>query len=321
MTPSHLAVRYAVDKMNIALRERYEELQTLLAEATGKDVRARYRIGRLIADVKGSEQRYGARAVKNLAAALGRDEATLYRFALVAEAWTESELETLLARKTPHGEPLSFSHLVELAQMASKSERTEMLEYALAYGVSVRELIDAIADTGEGRNDSPNDAPPSIDSLLRRVASTCNAVQRKIEISERLLSQLERTEPKSGCSLDDLLARAVSSQRAILEASARSIEKLERARRRLTPASPETGVLLSASETKAARSMSAEDWRQTEATKVAAPARRLRSGKKAPALPKVASKSPEPPPSQTSLRPSSRNGGSRTPRLLAGFVR
>ncbi|WP_394832168.1 hypothetical protein LVJ94_37195 [Pendulispora rubella] len=307
--------------MNIALRERYEELQTLLAEATGKDVRARYRIGRLIADVKGSEQRYGARAVKNLAAALGRDEATLYRFALVAEAWTASELETLLARKTPHGEPLSFSHLVELAQMSNKSERTEMLEYALAYGVSVRELIDAIADTGEGRGDSATDVPPSIDSLLRRVASTCNAVQRKIEISERLLSQLDsgatgRTEAKSGLALDELLARAVLSQRAILEASARSIEKLERARRRLTPASPDSVVVLSAAGTKAARSMSAEDWRQTEATKVAAPARRLRSGKKAPALPAA----PTPPASQTSLRPPSRSGG-RTPRLLAGFVR
>jgi len=300
MTPSHLAVRYAVDKMNIALRERYEELQTLLAEATGKDVRARYRIGRLIADVKGSEQRYGARAVKNLAAALGRDEATLYRFALVAEAWTASELDVLLARKTPHGEPLSFSHLVELAQMANKTERTEMLEYALAYGVS-----------GEGRGDSATDAPPSIDSLLRRVASTCNAVQRKIEISERLLSQLERTEAKSGCSLDDLLARAVSSQRAILEASARSIEKLERARRRLVP-SPESVVVLSPAQTKAARSMTAEDWRQTEATKVAAPARRLRAAKKAPALPKA-------PASETRLQPSPRGG--RTPRLLAGFVR
>jgi len=219
--------------MNTALRERYEELQKLLAEATGKDVRARYRIGRLIADVKVSEQRYGARAVKNLAMALGRDEATLYRFALVAEAWNDRELEVLLARKTPHGEPLSFSHLVELAQVSNKTARDEMLEFALNYGVSVRELIEAIADTGAQRSERA-DGSPSIDSLLRRVATTCDAVQRKIEISERLLSQLERTDPKANNSLEELLVRAVSSQRAILEGCARSIEKLERARKRFS---------------------------------------------------------------------------------------
>ncbi len=218
----------------------------MLAEATGKDVRARYRIGRLIADVKLSEQRYGARAVKNLAAALGRDEATLYRFALVAEAWNEQELEILLERKTPHGEPLSFSHLVELAQVSNKTTRQEMLEFALCYGVSVRELIDAIADTGSQRSDRGADGVPSIDSLLRRVATTCDAVQRKIEISERLLSQLERTDHKSNVPLEELIARAVSSQRAILEASTRSIEKLERARKRLS-ANPANDAVLTAS--------------------------------------------------------------------------
>jgi len=305
MTPSHLAVRQVVDQMNLALRERYVELKTLLAEATGKDVRARHRIGRLIADVKASEQRYGARAVKNLAAALGRDEATLYRFALVAEAWNERELEALLARRTPHGEPLSFSHLVELAQMASKADRVEMLEFALSYGVSVRELIEAIADTGKEEGSRPTDAVPSIDALLRRVASACDAVHRKIEVSERLLSQLDRSDPKSRLTLDKLLSRAVSSQRAILEASARSIERLERARERLShpahPALPDpasSSARLSSPASPPAN-LQADEWTETAAAKSMSPAVRRTTKRSLSAAP----------------------ASVRTPRLLAGLAR
>ncbi|WP_394822128.1 hypothetical protein [Pendulispora albinea] len=278
----------------------------MLAEATGKDVRARYRIGRLIKDVKGSEQRYGARAVKNLAAALGRDEATLYRFALVAEAWTEEDLDVLLARKTPHGEPLSFSHLVELAQIQDKNRRSEMLEFALSYGASVRELIDAIADPGAERTDNNGaDPAPSIDSLLRRVASTCDAVQRKIEISERLLSQLERsTDPKSTNSIDELLSRAVSSQRAILEASTRSIERLERARQRLSvPSLPASKPAPATTPSSAP----ASDWSETRSARSVARKASQHTG--ATPLPAVHAKNA-----------TAELSDNRTPRLLAGFT-
>src|SRR4051812_16978551 len=83
--------------MSPGLRARCELLRTLFAEATTSDVRARHRIGVVIADLKSAEHRYGASAVTKVAAELGRNEATLYRYAQVAEAWDEEALHRLMS--------------------------------------------------------------------------------------------------------------------------------------------------------------------------------------------------------------------------------
>ncbi len=234
MVQSSAKARQAIARMDAPLRKYYEALRQALAEDTGRDVWDRYRIGQLIADVKASELPYGRGAVPELASALGMNEGTLYRYALVAETWGERELKSLLARKTPLGEPLSFSHFVELAQVPDKKMRDDLLAHAFAHGVSVRELIDAIAEARSQKAIRGRGVPA--DTLLRQVAATCDAVQRKLEISERLLSNLEKSRPSSDTSTQELLADAIAKQRAVLAASTRALEKLERARKKLAPA-------------------------------------------------------------------------------------
>ena len=70
-------VARAVRQMCPALREEYDSLRRLFASATSSDVRARYRVGKIVAGIKTREDRYGARAVPLLSIALGRDETTL----------------------------------------------------------------------------------------------------------------------------------------------------------------------------------------------------------------------------------------------------
>ncbi|WP_394838669.1 hypothetical protein LVJ94_17400 [Pendulispora rubella] len=217
--------------MNAPLRDRYEVLQRALTVRTEEVAWTRYRIGRLIADVKATEGLYGQGAITELAAALGFSEPTLYRFALVAETWSERQLKALLARKTPHGEPLSFSHLVQLAQVADETLRREMLASAMNHGTSVRQLSKQIAE--HQRGGPLRRAAGTSEAILREVAATTDAVQRKIESSERLLSRLEKISISSNVPLEPLIAETIAKHRTILVASARFLEKLERARKQL----------------------------------------------------------------------------------------
>ena len=108
----------AAPSMSEPLRRRCEQIRDLLATAAGDEVRTRYRIGRLLLRVKRAPGTYGTGAVKELARALTKDAATLYRYALVPERWPPIQMKLNSPEgNTPTGEPLSWSHWVELAQV------------------------------------------------------------------------------------------------------------------------------------------------------------------------------------------------------------
>lgn len=96
--------------LNPALRPACDSIRKLLASTTRDETRTRYRIGTIVAGVKKSLHKYGARAVEELASAVGTNVHTLYRCAAVAECWSEAELEALLRRTNTYEQPLSWSH-------------------------------------------------------------------------------------------------------------------------------------------------------------------------------------------------------------------
>jgi hypothetical protein len=74
------------------------------------------------------------------ARALGVSRQTLAPYALVASHWSAAELKHLLAeRRNVHGDPISISHLVELAKL-DPEDRDRWLERTFAGGLTVREL-------------------------------------------------------------------------------------------------------------------------------------------------------------------------------------
>jgi hypothetical protein len=98
---------------------RCAEIRDLLAAATRHDVLTRHRVGALIAETKRAEHTYGTGALRILADALGWDETTLYRYAIVAECWTEGELTEILSRSPPDRPLVTWSHLVVISSCAS----------------------------------------------------------------------------------------------------------------------------------------------------------------------------------------------------------
>jgi hypothetical protein len=169
------------------LQRAYETIRDLLAEAGRVDVRTRHAIGAVIVEVKRSKHKYGARAVLQLSDALGTDEQTLYRCAGVAACWTPSELDALLARTTPLGQPLTWSHFVLLSTVESSDVRAALFERSVREGLSVRTLSSLV----EG---DPSSKPslPSIDGLVRT--------------TERLLREMATAH-------GELLSRLVASPR------------------------------------------------------------------------------------------------------------
>jgi hypothetical protein len=162
-----------MNAMNEHLRRAYDSIRDLLAGAARVDVRTRHAIGAIIVEVKRSRHKYGARAVLQLSEALGTDEQTLYRSAGVAETWTAEQLDALLDRTTPLGQPLTWSHFVLLSGVADRERRERLFERTVGEGLSVRTLA-ALVD--EESTQAPAQAP-SFDRIVR----TAERLTREME--------------------------------------------------------------------------------------------------------------------------------------------
>jgi hypothetical protein len=94
-----------------------------------------------MAHVKAHPGTYGVGAVARLAESLGQDPILLYRYAGVAACWTEAEARDLVSRASLGGRTLTWSHLVVLATLDSRRERTRWTRRACVESLSVRELV------------------------------------------------------------------------------------------------------------------------------------------------------------------------------------
>lgn len=115
------------------LQSRIERLRRL-AEKPPNDS-TRYAIGAIIKELKSDPQTFGESAVSSAAAAIGEDQATLYRFATVAERWTRSEVRALLSR-----EGVSWSHLVALSRVEPAAVRNRLLRKVRHERLTMREF-------------------------------------------------------------------------------------------------------------------------------------------------------------------------------------
>jgi hypothetical protein len=115
------------------LEARIERLRRLAANRPTDSTR--YAIGAIIKELKSHPETFGESAVSAAASAVGEDQATLYRFASVAERWTSSQVKVLLS-----GEAVSWSHLVALARVERSDVRERLIRRLRHKRLSLREL-------------------------------------------------------------------------------------------------------------------------------------------------------------------------------------
>ncbi|WP_394824984.1 hypothetical protein [Pendulispora albinea] len=194
--------------MGDAIKSRYREARSLLRTATTGESLARYRVGRLVREIREHTDRYGNLSVGLLAAALGYDEATLHSYARVVESWPDqSEFNELLRRYMPNGSPLSWAHLLELSIVSTRDERERLITDVLTHGLSVRDLVALVRD----QDPIPASTPPSsMPNRVRWFIEVCDALERGVHATKKSLARLE-TSPDALQVLNDAqlaLARA-----------------------------------------------------------------------------------------------------------------
>lgn len=213
-------------QMNAALRRTYETARDLLARANEDDVRSRYKVGTLIAELKKSEHKYGTHALPLLARALGTGVQTLYRCASVAERWTDPQVEALLQRSTQCGRPLSWSHFVVLSGVSSARRRAELVDRTISEGLSVRQLTQLLAARRPGVA-----VRGTLEGCLRSV-DQCRAAAATMHA--QLLRELSAM-ATVGTDTQCLLNAAIAAHEELYAGIEAQLEGLRAERRRLLP--------------------------------------------------------------------------------------
>ena len=226
-----------VEGMSTALRRKYEVARELLATTTGDDVRGRYKVAVLVLEVKKNEKAYGAGAVRKLGKALGWDKSTLYRYALIAKRWDAPAMSALVRRKSLHGQPVSWSHLLEVVRVSPPSRRAKLLDRVLEEGLSVRELARLVRQsTAEPDAEESTDVGESVAGDLARVIRAAEAfTARSAEVDEALL-QMARLPVQAREGVREMLRGAVKAQEKAQEAGKRLLEHLREAEANLKQA-------------------------------------------------------------------------------------
>jgi hypothetical protein len=234
------------EALSPGLRPVYESIRKLLAGAARDEARSRHQIGVLIGTVKKAPDKYGAHAVGQLASALGSNVHTLYRCSAVSECWSPGQLDALLRRTTPHGQPLSWSHLVLLAGVTTAKRRTELLDKALEDALTVRELLVLVDTEGnaEGRRGGAG-----LVVLHRVVRASERWSHAAATMHEELLAELEGTSSDASQPAE-LIERAIAAQEQLQGIVTKQLLRLRAERGRFDRKKP--AVLLVAA-AKAAR--------------------------------------------------------------------
>ena len=104
------------------LRKRYEELRGYVTDEAMDVFRNRHRIGKLAIEIDKDDQRYGKKAVSSLENLLGMGRDYLRNAQLFAERYDTAHLEELIVTRNRNGDPLVWSHVVELIRIPNLKE-------------------------------------------------------------------------------------------------------------------------------------------------------------------------------------------------------
>jgi CheY-like chemotaxis protein len=141
---SHTPPAPDADALPPDLRVLAEDVLDAFAKERTLQADLAYRLALLAQGAASSTAASGSSIFEACARAVGLSRQTLQPYATVAARWTGPELRRLLAeRRNVRGEPISISHLVELARLSNPT-RDEWLERVYAEGLTVRQLRDLL---------------------------------------------------------------------------------------------------------------------------------------------------------------------------------
>jgi len=162
------------------------QLRSLWAKRAMGGAKDAYPIGVQVRGIIDRAGTYGRGLVKLLAGEFGVTAALLYSYATVPAAWTSEAFEAATAERNAKGQPLTFSHFVELAK-AEPAAREQLFKRALLDPMSVRDLKDAVAAK---RKKPKSKKDLDAGGVIGRLMSSSKAVLDKTTTDKDLLERL-----------------------------------------------------------------------------------------------------------------------------------
>ncbi|OAI40501.1 hypothetical protein AYO40_00785 [Planctomycetaceae bacterium SCGC AG-212-D15] len=128
-----------IARMNPGLRQKVKEARALLNHNCADTLRTLHQVGAIAAELQDTKK-HGVRALGRLANAIGVSKTTLLNYAAVAGEWHINEIRELIKHKGLYGRPVSFEHLVKVANLLSGSDRDALIEDVLSEGLPASEI-------------------------------------------------------------------------------------------------------------------------------------------------------------------------------------
>ncbi len=178
------------DQMSANLSEQIEKIRALMKEQTTTGATKMYAIAVEVNAVMGDKKKYGKGAVKQIAKAVGQKVATLYSYGAVAKTWNATAFEALLKSVSSMGQPLTFSHFVELAKVKDMDEdgRRALIKEALDKSLSVRDFARLLRQ----QQKKGNRAAPTSGRIAAATAAAAKDAEKKLE---KLVHAVEAAPP------------------------------------------------------------------------------------------------------------------------------
>jgi hypothetical protein len=227
-----------VARMGAKLRKEYGRIKKLLTSDATNSLLARHQVALIVQRVKRTPARYGSGAVRELEAALCLDAKTLYRWAIVADAWpNRGALKKLTLMKNSSGLPLTWSHLELLSDLDDPARRAEATEKALAQSWSVRQLRTWIYEATRPSESRPVvlDAP-TMEDAAADLARTAETFAWTHDQWRKLYKRLP--EGPMDPSIVRSLRRAQTATSQLKDACAETLEEIASALSRAKPPPP-----------------------------------------------------------------------------------
>jgi hypothetical protein len=165
-----------------------QEAREALANAAQNDALARYKVGAIACKVK-DDAKYGANALEQLEAELGLDDKTLYRYAKVAEAWTEAEFKETSKLLNARGLPLTWSHYELIAKIADDEARDALTKRVLEACHTSRalrvEMMASKVESQEAKSETKKGTPKAAIMAFASLVKTIGSVSRDAVVCER----------------------------------------------------------------------------------------------------------------------------------------
>lgn len=220
-------------KMNKELEREFNEIRKELESKVVDNVIYYHALGARIFNIDTDERRYGEGAVEKLAIRLGYDRSLLYKAAEFSRQFTEKEVKSILARRSPSGGIMTWSHFFQIVPIKDKKKAMEYVDRIIEEGLSVRD-VRALMGQDRTRDETadPDKRPKALIAGLGSLVGMTRSLTTMLEsdFEDQIFGPLQTI---GGKLPKNLLEKMRAGERELRDASVRAIDKANQLREAL----------------------------------------------------------------------------------------